>query len=476
MDKSDAATGERKREKVHSVKHDELKKIKEDIEQIKSVRKRVFVSEKKGSEVSSDPESPVVPMTEKKPLRRKETSGRQALKIHKRETESTAREAQPEEKKAPESGKEGAAQKKNVLFSLFSKKTQEDAKKGFASEKVARHGKRKRFVKHRHMLQYHLEKCGYEIDDELVMKRIVMAAAILNGVVTIAAFFADFRYSFINNISFFYGVYLFLTLWVFVFAALILLVFLTVFVYLDLRIYQRRIAIEEVLPEFLHLTSANVRAGMPIDQALWYAVRPNFGVLAKEIEQVAKSVMSGNELRMGLEAFAKKYDSDMLQRSVSLLIEGMEAGGEVGDLLNKIANDINDAKILQQEMAANVTSYTIFITFASVAAAPFLFALSYVLLTIISGLVSGISSSIDPTAASSLPFSIGGQSIAPSDFTIFAIAMLTVTSFFSAMITSSIKHGDPRKGLRSIPIFIIVSIVLYFVGLKMFSGLMHGIL
>jgi pilus assembly protein TadC len=63
---------------------------------------------------------------------------------------------------------------------------------------------------------------------------------------------------------------------------------LVVFFYFDYKIYQRTKEIEEVLPEFLQLTSANISAGMTIDRALWFAVRPKFGVLAKEIEEVAK--------------------------------------------------------------------------------------------------------------------------------------------------------------------------------------------
>ena len=42
-----------------------------------------------------------------------------------------------------------------------------------------------------------------------------------------------------------------------------------------------------VLADFLGLTSSNISAGMPIDRALWFAVRPKFGILAREIEEVA---------------------------------------------------------------------------------------------------------------------------------------------------------------------------------------------
>ena len=74
--------------------------------------------------------------------------------------------------------------------------------------------------------------------------------------------------------------------------------------------------IEENLPDYLEFTSANLRAGMPIDRALWFAVRPRFGVLAKEIEDVAKRTLAGEDLHVALVDFAKKYDSQILLRSV----------------------------------------------------------------------------------------------------------------------------------------------------------------
>jgi len=120
------------------------------------------------------------------------------------------------------------------------------------------------------------------------------------------------------------------------------------YVTLDLIIFQRKRSVEAVLPDFLLLTAANIRAGMPIDRALWFAVRPRFGVLAKEIEIVAKQTLSGEDLNSALTNFSDKYDSQMLKRSVSLLIEGVEAGGEIGELLEKIAVNIQENTILKK--------------------------------------------------------------------------------------------------------------------------------
>ena len=160
---------------------------------------------------------------------------------------------------------------------------------------------------------------------------------------------------------------------------------------LDLYKYNRRMELEGVLPDFLQLTAANIRAGIPIDRALWFAVRPRFGILAREIEIVAKRTMSGQDLEAALTEFVDKYDSVVLARAVALLIEGIKGGGEIGILLTNIANNIQEGFLLRKEMAANVVTYVIFITFATVGAAPFLFALSSQLLSVITKITNEVS-------------------------------------------------------------------------------------
>jgi len=249
-------------------------------------------------------------------------------------------------------------------------------------------------------------------------------------------------------------------LWIFVFIMLLFVLWVLFYLVIDLKIFKRKIGIEDVLPDYLQLTASNIKAGMTIDRALWYAVRPRFGVLAKEIEIVAKETMGGEDLKAALQKFADKYGSVLLKRSISLLIEGIEAGGEIGDLLNKIALNIQETKIMKREMAANVTTYVIFITFAAIAAAPVLFALSGTLIQVIGSFGSVLG---DGASGAGFGLSFSGSGIEYSDFKIFAMVSLIVTSFFSAVIIATIKKGNAKSGLKYIPIFIITSVTLFLI-------------
>ena len=233
------------------------------------------------------------------------------------------------------------------------------------------------------------------------------------------------------------------------------------YIYTDLRIRARKNAIEKVLPEFLHLTAANIRAGMPIDQALWSAIRPRFGVLAKEIEQVAKQNMIGTPLPQALTEFSKKYESKVLQRSISLIVEGLDAGSEIGDLLEKIALNIEDMQIRKESMAANVTTYIIFIAFAVLFAAPLLFAISIQLLRIVHALGGSVTGLDSPQM--DINFSLSTDAVKENDFFIFCLLSLTITASMSTVIIAAIKTGDPRDAIKSIPLYIVISWGLFFV-------------
>lgn len=335
---------------------------------------------------------------------------------------------------------------------------------------LVRESERKEYER-KHLLKVYLLKAGVRFDQHMISRSIFNFAILLNIIISVYLlyFFATTK-----EYSLFTVIMTMIGLWLVIFFVLLFLLWLVFFIFLDLKTFHRKLSIEEVLPDYLQLTSANIRAGMPIDKALWYAVRPRFGVLANEIEIVAKETTAGMDLETALINFTNKYDSDILKRSILLLIEGIHAGGEVGDLLNKISSNIQESRIMRKEMAANVTTYTIFISFATVLAAPALFALSYQLLTII----QTISASIDIPSAGGRGFASGlvfqSLAILPSDFNMFAMFSLTMTATFSAMIIATIKKGNIKEGAKYIPTFIFVSLILYLVFRNILSGFLAG--
>jgi pilus assembly protein TadC len=307
-------------------------------------------------------------------------------------------------------------------------------------------------------LKAHLDMAGFDFDTKKMSKTIFSAAIGIN--IFISAFLI---YFFASN----YGMtwnkivtWVFLV-WSIFFLAIWFLLWMGFYIFVDYRIFKRKIDVEEVLPDFLQLAASNINAGMTIDRALWYAVRPRFGVLAKEIEMIAKETMSGADLKVALERFASRYDSAILKRTINMINEGIEAGGQIGELLNRIAADIQQQKALMNEMSANVTTYVIFITFSTIVAAPFLFALSGVLINVVQGISTSLGSNLQSASSIGIPISFSGSGVSISDFKIFGYVSLISTSMFSALMISTIKKGNVKSGIKYIPIFAAVSLTIY---------------
>ena len=373
-------------------------------------------------------------------------------------------------KKSPQEAIIEPKPKKSIFVFFRKKEKKEGIIEKFKQEEKDKAKKRAVIQERRHKIREHLERAGLIIEPGNLSKKIFTLCILIN--LAISAFLI-YHFSVTYGITWATILASIAALWVFVFAVILFISWVLFYVAVDLKIFKRKVDIEEVLPDYLQLTAANIKAGMTIDRALWYAVRPRFGVLANEIETVAKETMRGEDLKKALKKFADKFDSLLLKRTISLIIEGIESGGEIGTLLNKIAINIDENRIMRQEMEANVTTYAIFISFATIAAAPVLFALSGVLIKVIANLstsLSGVTSS--STAGFALTFS--GTGIQYKDFKIFAIVSLIITSFFSSVIIATIKKGNAKLGFKYIPLFIVITITLFLIADKL-MGKMLGV-
>ena len=249
---------------------------------------------------------------------------------------------------------------------------------------------------------------------------------------------------------------------------------LLIYFYLDLRIYFRTKKMEEQLPDFLQVLSANLKGGMTFERALWAAVKPRFNVLGSEMAKASKKVMTGYEISKALTELADKYDSLMLSRTVDLMISEVESGGNVAELIDRLVGNLKETKALKDEMSASAIAYVIFISVIVVVISPLLFALSFHLLILIINFVGQLSSATQRVSA--LPFVFSKINVNPQDFRIFSTAAIIIISFFSSLIVSVVEKGDMKAGIKYIPIYIFGSMALYAIFMKVLGALFAGII
>ncbi len=248
---------------------------------------------------------------------------------------------------------------------------------------------------------------------------------------------------------------------------------LLIYFYLDLKIYHRTKKMEEQLPDFLQILSANLKGGMTFERALWAAIKPRFGVIGSEMAKASKKVMTGYEVSKALEELADKYDSLMLKRTVDLMISEVESGGNVAELIDRLVDNLKETRALKNEMSAAAVAYVIFISVIVVVISPLLFALSFHLLNLILGFVSKLSGAAQ--RVDTLSFLFAENRVNPQDFKVFSMVAITVISFFSSLIVSIVEKDDIKGGVKYIPIFVFGSIAFYLFFMKILGVLFSGI-
>ena len=246
-----------------------------------------------------------------------------------------------------------------------------------------------------------------------------------------------------------------------------------VYFYLDLKIYYRTKHLEAMLPDFLQVVSSNLKGGLSFESSLWAAIKPRFSILANEMAEVSKKVMTGYDVTKALVEFSEKYNSPMLRRAIDLTTSELESGGNISELIDKIVENMKRIKVLKDDMAASAISYIIFIAVIVIIIAPLLFSLSYSLLIIISNFMTKMA--VATQRVSGMPFKFTEVVVDPKNFRIFSISALSVISLFSSMIVSIVEKGDIKGGIKYIPLFLTGSLIFYFIFMKILNLLFSGL-
>jgi pilus assembly protein TadC len=250
-------------------------------------------------------------------------------------------------------------------------------------------------------------------------------------------------------------------------------ILLAVYVLLILRADSRRRSVEEALPDFLSLAASNVRAGMTIDQAMWYAAKPEFGILSKEVTAVSKKAFGGVPFNQAIDHLSERFNSKPMKRAVALIKQGMASGGQLADILERTAEDSRQMSMLRKEISAALLMYAIFIVFAGAIGTPLLFAISSRLVAMLEGVFASLPSS----GTSSVLAMRGGPFVVPakpavssSDFFLFTILSCIITAIFSALIIGVIYKGSKKDGVPYIPALLIFSLIVFFLTSMLLEG------
>lgn len=115
--------------------------------------------------------------------------------------------------------------------------------------------------------------------------------------------------------------------------------------------------INDRFPDFVRDLAESRRAGMTFTKAIMYSAKGNYGSLTPEIQKIARQISWGSSVDAALNSFAKRVNTKLIRRTISLIIEASRSGGNVADVLDAASKDAREIKLIDAERRASMMSY-----------------------------------------------------------------------------------------------------------------------
>jgi len=215
--------------------------------------------------------------------------------------------------------------------------------------------------------------------------------------------------------------------------------------------------IDDRFPDFVRDLAESRRAGMTFTKAIMYSARGNYGVLTPEIQKIARQISWGSSVDNALSAFARRVNTKLIRRTISLIIEASRSGGNVADVLDAASKDAREIKLIESERRANMLSYV-----AVIYVGMFVFLLIIVVLSksLIPSMVGGTAQVAQQAVVGSGV--IAGQGgISQYDITqVFFYAALIQTGFMG-LITGVFEEGNVISGVKHSFIMIFITWIIF---------------
>lgn len=224
------------------------------------------------------------------------------------------------------------------------------------------------------------------------------------------------------------------------------------------RVEDRKQRVEKVLPDFLNLVAANIKAGMSPIVALRSAARPEFGPLEEEVKVATAKSLGIESFEGVLLSMTKNINSNAFKRTVELFVSSLKGGGNIAAILENAAADLRQTQELQAQLITGTQLYVMFIVFITTVGMPALMAVSMRFIQTVQ--------TLQPKATSSLAAQIGLGISTPIDqnfLWVLSIVFLTLTCFFTSMLIGVIHEGRKLYGIKWAPALVAGGLISFYV-------------
>lgn len=195
---------------------------------------------------------------------------------------------------------------------------------------------------------------------------------------------------------------------------------------------------EEMFLEFTRSLVESVNTGTPISKSILNVQNRPFGVLTEHVKKLANQIKLGIPLNKALSTFSKDINNKTIARALTLIGQAERAGGDIGVILESVAEAVSMSEKLKKERKAAISTlvvqgYIIFIVFIII-----ILVMQFKILPMIAGIA-------DVGGALGLE---GGQAINQSEISNAFLYLLLIQGFFSGLTIGKLSDNNIKSGIK----------------------------
>lgn len=196
---------------------------------------------------------------------------------------------------------------------------------------------------------------------------------------------------------------------------------------------------DERFLEFSRNLVESVKTGTPISRSIINIRDKDYSVLNPYIKKLVNQISLGIPVKDALMTFARDANSKTILRSVELIREAEQAGGNIESILDSVSKSVAEIETLKKERRAAiynlvVQGYIIFIIFI-------------IIMLVMQFKIVPMTSEI--TAAGSLGIEgKAGAGISPDQIAIIFISLLLAQGFFTGLVIGKLAEGSLKAGIK----------------------------
>lgn len=199
---------------------------------------------------------------------------------------------------------------------------------------------------------------------------------------------------------------------------------------------------EQMFLEFSRNLVESVKTGTPISKSIINVKNKQYGVLSDHVKKLANQISMGVPLTASLQIFSKDINNKTITRAITLIGQAEKSGGEIGEILESVAEAVSTSDKLKKERKALISNlvvqgYIIFFVFIII-----VLVMQFKIIPLLSGVGGG-------TAAISGELGISsGLGDVQSEISNAFLYLILVQGLFSGLAIGKLSEGSIKAGVK----------------------------